>query len=424
MKQRKGQIAVFLIIGLLLLAVIAAVIYSARKQPVGSKHDSELLKPIKSYITSCLEKNADEALSLAGSQGGVIYKSQGGIVKDYVQAPTASTSSTARRVSDEGAFYLTYNNHIVPYAIMRPRFDIGTIYYASTPDYPWKTFPYTACAPAACDHSKESMKAYLGTVSMPLLRKSEGVQSIEAGIEAYIEAKMPECNLAVFKERFDFEAGTPNATVVVAQNDISIRLKWPIDVRSRDGNAYHLEDFSAQSMVRLKRLYELAKSIARADTGIADFDVRTVETSDSIGVKLVRDLFKAGDAANGDDVIVLTDRLSVIGGRPYSLVIARQNRPPALRYIDANPEVNLWGMITRDAVNPNIRGSKPLAYDPDEDELTLSFIVNPGGQAALMPEEGIKAETRFIYQDNIIVRVKADDSSLADYQDVAVYVNI
>ena len=138
--RRKSQITMLMIIGLVLFIIVSLVLYLS-KSAVKKQSQQNIKKiqetaidtsSIKEFVQKCLDKLAKDALVLLGRQGGYIYASQGGPLVDH-------------QATDEGLFFVKYNNLNVAYNILAPRFAVPP-YSSEIPDYPWPTFPYRTAA--------------------------------------------------------------------------------------------------------------------------------------------------------------------------------------------------------------------------------------------------------------------------------------
>ncbi|HLC98731.1 MAG TPA: Ig-like domain-containing protein [Candidatus Nanoarchaeia archaeon] len=69
--QKKSQLTAFIIIGILVFAMVGAVAYFTSNR--GKEYVPASMKEIKAYTDECLKKTAEDAIFLAGVQGGVIY---------------------------------------------------------------------------------------------------------------------------------------------------------------------------------------------------------------------------------------------------------------------------------------------------------------------------------------------------------------
>jgi len=75
--HKRGQITVFVILGILIIAVLGLIFYLYNLRAVPevekiSEFDFSRTEVLKNYIEGCIEKSGDEALALVGKQGGEI----------------------------------------------------------------------------------------------------------------------------------------------------------------------------------------------------------------------------------------------------------------------------------------------------------------------------------------------------------------
>ena len=74
--KKRGQATVFIILGLAILLAIGIVAYLNIRVIEPSAISPEELSSVQLYVESCLQKTANDALSLAGKQGGYVYLNQ------------------------------------------------------------------------------------------------------------------------------------------------------------------------------------------------------------------------------------------------------------------------------------------------------------------------------------------------------------
>src|SRR3989338_4190797 len=80
--SKRGQITIFILVGVIILFAIAAVLYitktsateqfTAESEPVIATVPQEF-QPLNSYTEKCLEDTAVQGLRILGQQGGYIY---------------------------------------------------------------------------------------------------------------------------------------------------------------------------------------------------------------------------------------------------------------------------------------------------------------------------------------------------------------
>ena len=395
--SNKSQITMFMIIGLLLFIIIGLALYlsksTIKKQSKESiKKIQEIpidVQPIKEFVTRCLDKLAKDAIILIGRQGGYIYKSQGGTLADYMK-------------TDEGTLFLKYDGNDITYNILPPKFAAQS-YSSQIPDYPWIIFPYEDAS------SNMKFNGFFGINNMPPLTYLKGSNSMQTQIESFVDNNIESCaDFSVFeKQGYSIVMNPAKTSVVISNNDVSVKSKIPITVTNSATNELtQLEDFSAILNVRLKNTHLFTKELINNDIKNIKFDIG--------GSGYGRDFLSANLVENvlhNDDLVVVTDEKSLINGNPFEYVFARRNRAPALHYIRPNiisfPRgylINETDLLQNNTLNVD---------DPDEDNYTLNiFIGEFGTQPAQFPKKLDAPQIKF--------RIEVSDGQLSDYQVITV----
>jgi hypothetical protein len=73
--MKRGQIAIYVIVALLIVAAIGAFVY-LRQRAAEMPSPSDDIQSIKIFVDSCLKSTAEEAIFFIGSQGGYYYPAQ------------------------------------------------------------------------------------------------------------------------------------------------------------------------------------------------------------------------------------------------------------------------------------------------------------------------------------------------------------
>ena len=302
--NRKSQITLFVIIGILLIFV-AGIFFFYAKTILTNLPEQEIkgIEPINNYIINCIDQTATTAIELAGKQGGYIFESQGGLVKDFSDVY-------------KGKFFIPYTDqngitYKVAYGISKRERDYGTIYKADTPEYPWIGFP----------GDPPNYKGLFGDSELPVLYKKDGPFSIQAEIESYVNNKTAEClDFSVFE---DYEITAPEnfkTEVTIAKNDVVISLDYPVQIKTGT-QTRNLNEFNVKKNIRLKAVYDFTKDLINLDNTDISFDIE--KSSGGIYSDRKEDVYEH------DDIIIVKDQRSLLGNRPYEFWFARQNRPPA-----------------------------------------------------------------------------------------------
>ncbi len=388
--MKRGQITIFIIIGLLIVVSLGIAIYVAgtvKKELATAKTISA--EEIEETVTSCLRQTTEEGLILLGKQGGHIFENQGGLTSDSLQ----ETSIT----------------------ITPPVGNVGTFFYSTPPEYPFQTYPFRG--------GETTFEGYYGINNLPPLNPSQGQTSVSENLEHYIETKLPECtNFAQF-DLYEIIAGEPAVTLIFAQNieqlkteqALTIELNWNIKATNLDGNTAQFEKFSARLPVRLGTMYYTAKEYA-------DADVTDITYEPTTQLPFVIETKTTEKGSN----IILTDTTSTVQGIPYSFTIKRQNRAPALWFIENADTIYVppSGTTTLRISGNQLSAQQPCesfttiqlkANDPDND--TTTFSINDA--------QAIEISANDIPQK--IVQIYAHDThpaKSADYQQITLTVTL
>lgn len=402
----RSQVTMLLIIGLLLFIVVSLVLYLSKsaikkntQQSIKKVQETALeTNPIKEFVAKCLDKLTKDSLVLLGSQGGVIYKGQGGV-------------TLAPPKTSEGMLFVKYNNYNVSYNIMPPSFaaaydDISYSSNTNNGDYPWKIFPYTE------RYANEKFEGYFGISYLPPINSSEGPHSFQDQMESFINNNMAACaNFNIFKEQgINVAMKKPNTTVIIGSGDISVKSKIPITITdAKTKESSQLSEFSTNVNVRLKEIYFFAKNLIRNDTRSIKFDMGNAENRDFMTVAVVKNEYPYNDETKAKaDIIIITDQKSLVNGRQFQYIFARKNRAPALYYIINNVvEFDADELIDESKL---LQGYQKNAEDPDEDQLSYSVYAQLPGN----PESAI------LDQPSITFRVEVADGALKDWQEIFV----
>jgi|TARA_Y100000310_G_scaffold345748_1_gene469228 hypothetical protein len=389
-KQKKSQLAVFLILGVVMVIMIVSLFlisrYSAKRtskqEIIDIKEASFDTQPIKNFITECLSLTSKDSLKLLGEQAGFLYTSQGGTLIDYPD-------------SDEGLFFARYKNSKVAYNIHKPRFPFGK-YSPNIPNYPWKTFPYD-------DDTKTiqtfTSKDVFGTNNMPPVNKSFGPNSFQEQLISFMENNIDSClNFEVFEEQgFNISKKENNADVAINEEDVSFKMQYNAIVHNLiSGEKTELRDgFFVKHSVRLGKVHEFVNQLIEFDISNIKFNIIN-SSNNEFEIDIKRDVFE------NDDLIIVTDTKSNLDNLPYKYFFARKNRNPALFYLTPI-EIELPAFY--DISEEDIVNRKSLeALDPDEDPINNnSFSITP------------KLPVTLAFP-NIEFKVEVNDSSLKDYQ--------
>lgn len=227
--RKRGQITVFVIIGIVLLFIFAGVLYisktvvketiSAEGEPVVRQAPIEFA-PIQSYTESCLQSVGKQGLLILGQQGGYIYPD---VLGEYsVSDPTDSVG-------------LNLEPTKVPYW-----------HYNSEPN--------------------KGNKIVISSLQPKLYHSEDPALSIEAQLGKYVLEQIDDCldEYNVFVgQGFEVVQGMKAAEVRVVHGSVNFLLKMPLEMKRGETEA-DLDKFYVKIPLNLKHYYEVADNIAMA----------------------------------------------------------------------------------------------------------------------------------------------------------------
>ncbi len=226
----KGQITVFIIIGIVILFLFAGILYFTKysiQDSLVSESKSaqdtapQAFKPIAAYTEDCLYQTAKRGTILLGSQGGYIYP-------DVVGTYSARDPTNADGINLEPTK--------VPYW-----------HYNKNPN--------------------SDFAISLASAKPQLHKKDDPEMSIESQLERYITEKVDNCinNYASFTQQgFTVTEADPLSTkVFIRSGSIYIELTKPIDATLGD-DQQEFQKFTTTIPIDIDRYYELASGITES----------------------------------------------------------------------------------------------------------------------------------------------------------------
>lgn len=385
MKNKKSQITIFIIIGLVLIVVVGLLYYLSTLSSEGEIEEearsTEKIKPelqaVENFVTQCLEVTAKEGLTLLGKQGGYIYRSQGGVLVDF-------------REDDEGLFYIKKGENLVSYSIFPLRQNIGN-YYFDAPEYPYIGFP------------SEGPEGLFGINTLPTLNQ------MKSNLKNYIENNLADCidDFQSFTE-YDITGSDFDVVVEIARSDVTFNLKYPLQVVSKiNQDTVNLDNFFIKENVRLQKIREVVNNLIERDNRDIEFDISNPTSLEpGFNVDIARSLVE------NDDLITITDTDSLVNGRAFEFSFSRQNRRPALHQIDDSGFTFDGTIIEMEDVlsilGVNTLDELPVS-DPDED-VVFQYSIYP------VPPRQLSSTG-----ESISFEIRVDDEEgLRDYQVITI----
>src|SRR3989338_5119874 len=196
----KGQVTIFIIVGILLVLAVTLVIF-VRKEIITFKPEEIIPTEkgkVENFITSCIDQVGHDALVRVGLQGG------------YIELPFDVVDDNTRRL------------------------DIS----------PTLAVPYWA---------------YGAQTSIPSLQqiKEEIDQYLEENVRDCL------FSMEVFQESYDLiEKSELTANTEIVQNKVIFNLHWDVEIRSKGGEIItEVIDHLAESPIKLRNVYTVARAI-------------------------------------------------------------------------------------------------------------------------------------------------------------------
>lgn len=222
MRKKRAQVTIFIIIGIILLLSTVLVIYLVSRQSVKPLEEAiivpESAKPVHEFITGCLEQTSKRGVALLGQQGGFIY----------VPAIIKNTYEANIKLDPAG-------NFVIPF------------WYFEGED------------------------------------RTPSVQFMEKELQRYIYEHLKDCtgNLEIFQDQYDIaELEDLIPSVSIAEEDVIVRLKWPLKLTSAERVA-GIEDYVVRLPVKLKKAHEIASKVMKAENEQMFFENFTIDAMSS-----------------------------------------------------------------------------------------------------------------------------------------------
>jgi len=344
--DRKAQVTIFIIIGLILLVSASIVIYltTIRKAEVIEEIVvPPEVKPIYDYVTNCLYETAAEGITLIGTQGGYADLSPERVdTRDITYTPPAYI-----KIDPSNTFKLPH----------------------------W---------------------FYEGEDRTPTL------EFIQKELADHVDRQLSEClqDFAAFEPQYTVsELGRPQLDSIFTDEDVVIRLKYPLEIRQADKVTEH-QDFITHVPVRPKKMWELAVEIMKAENEQTFFENLTIDL-----ISMDREVPMDGMSMSCAPRIW---RLQEVEKRVQTLIRANIPRvrvkgtdyPPFLADEKTYELLNDFGMKEiNEGTLPNIPTPRDayeynrMMIDPgvdDVEDLKVSFVYQPrwGIDLNALPNEG------------------------------------
>ncbi|MBW3021457.1 hypothetical protein KY328_00915 [Candidatus Woesearchaeota archaeon] len=221
--NKRGQITLFIIIGIVLIITVGTVIYfrqQAVEPVVVEEVVPEEVAPLKLFVEECMQQLGTRALELAGEQGGYVNPSSHGITYN------AEDSTEGNGIE--------FTSSLVPYW-----------YYLTSSNTCRGTCAFTTARPS--------------------LRKGQGEPSIQNMVEQYVVDNMADClnNFLTFEQYQVTPTGGMQLSSVISPIDVRFNLQYPIEIKIGDTTT-DISSFTTSVDIALPEMYEVANELANS----------------------------------------------------------------------------------------------------------------------------------------------------------------
>ena len=387
--SNKAQVTVFIIIGIILLFVFIAIIAftsQLQKQEFSDAEEKAFnqmfeKEALRIFVEDCLRDSLQDGLILIGKQGK-IWDGQPGGVTTFVDGVNGITMADGTQVA---------------YALENKK-------YPQHPSaYPCKN---DSSSPEFCRYEFPDTSLGFGELK---LRGS----SITNDLQRFLGAKTQECVETYTKENISNKATIESTNVDIKlsllKDGIAVKANYPLKFSLEGQDFFHLSSFDFFYSTQFKQLLDAAVLIPlERDFRYIDFDFSettlknptftyankqkfsscepfqdnpalffcqqglNAEQYNNLGITFTKSNF------GGDDLFTFMPSTSLIVNRPgdYNFNVLRQNRPPALDYIErfSCPASDYDYLVVKGESNLGTVEFTPIANDPDEDTKEFKFV--------------------------------------------------
>ncbi len=232
LSNAKSQVTIFMVIGLLIIVGGTIFFYATKEAKSPYEPETKIVQEkiplefdsVRSYANDCAYSASVEGLKLIGKQGGYISLTNKTLSKESFSLNQNPTESDAVAFTKGSELKIPY----------------------------WWYLRSANNCKGSCEFASKR----------PELRQAEN--SIEKQLERYINSKFEECldNFKPFEEQGYKveEKGKVKTDVVIASDDVSVLVEYPIEVQVQDSKA-EITQFAARVPVNLEKVYELSSKI-------------------------------------------------------------------------------------------------------------------------------------------------------------------
>ena len=435
LRDKRAQITIFMIIGLLLLFAFLFVIFLTGKlqqAELQEAKESVLSKTfqkegLRIFVEDCLKDSLTSGLILVGQQGR-LWDDQPGGRKRFEQGVTGIQVRDNTRVF-YGITKESYNNHDENF-------------------YPCN------------DGDEEEVCSYEYPNQVGFGTLQWRASTLAGDLERYLVAETLECVTESVQTELSQQIQVETTAdidldLALLDNSIAVQVYYPLKLLLGSEELFSLAEFDFIYQSKFKQLLDSAVAFSlQQDQQFVDFffDEPTLLSNEftygcssdesgectrgtqsqkyqSLSIEMNKEVWEE----TGDDIFEFTLPENLILEAPgeYTFRIARQNRPPALDYISQCPSDDYDYLVVKSSSELNTIDFEVNAIDPDESINTPSFTIEMDPDSNIDLRESTEIPLRFSadtidlqerdepYIVEVIVR---DQYGEEDYQEVRISV--
>ena len=379
--MKKGQVTLFIIIGIIIVVVFFFLFYLTQRLTPGEQEIEQLSiakskirsAPLRYYVESCVQKSFEDGLDFISLQGGRIYSNQ-------PFATLLCDKDTCTPTPKGGSIKKTLNNkeYFVNYLVTRNIIHTNLGY---------NKFPKSECRNNMswpyCNYTYDSTLAVeprLAQNNMPPLKASAG--SIEVQLETYIAGMINDCIdfgeiTNVTGIPYNIQEGDAEVDIAFTSQDTRIVVDLPLQVTGAGLQTMtEMEHFEIVSKIKYEYFHTFIFNLINKDITDLKFDIVNDYTNletywSGYTVQVERDT----EGKAGDDLIIVKDDNSMLNDKKLTFQFVRENMPPVLEYVQgANSAPNydiIWYFPSGQTIAQ--KTVSPSAVDMNEDEGNFTF---------------------------------------------------
>jgi hypothetical protein len=410
---KRGQITVFIIIGILFLALTFGLFMIINSTTQLAQEEQKIYADVlqqeglRLYVEDCLEDPLQDALELIGKQGRIWDDQPGGI--------TEFNEDTGVQDIDTRVYY----------GIRKETHSASNVYPCNTGNNP----------PTYCKYSYPDISVEFG-------RSQRAATLVKGDIERYLRSQTKKCVQEFIKDEISTEAELQDTeftlSVTLQDDSLLVDAIYPLKFKIQGKEFFSNSKFDMLKKTNLQRfLKSVVEPSIRFEKTYVDFTLNTDTLNEksftyqqkeesAACIKEKEDLYtctfplaspltnlnaklETKELANGDKIYQFSSD-------DFSYTFAVQNRPPALDYVHRDEcPVSYDYLVDKD--NPSVDITLN-AKDPDDDEITYEIGNLPPG----LTKDNDKIQGTPTENKVHDIVVKAKDAYGEDWQKIRVAV--